>query len=415
MPKRVGDGQTRPFEFRTGFAGFKWGGMYTQGDPAACPPNNLRLLVNGRIRNGELLPRPGFENLDNSDAFGDCLIDITDHRCKPVRLWFAINGCPGGLGGTLASYSPDQEPELQVWSKYFAAQNGTLYLASFDGDVWVGENNKLRRLQVFPLVYGEFGGDLSGGQDIIMQEFEGFVISCLGVFDSKLYIGLDAGAGASKIVEYDGHAFRDDLTGINVPTSMAVWRENLAVGFGTATNHIRLRAKGNAPGTYATVSPGAGTVAAYQSNRSMLSYRDALYIADGAANLWKYDGSTLAIVKTPASATSMRALAEFYDHLYYGYNTAATARIGKYDGISDVFIDVHKNITAQFTDDTILHSLITYRGLLIVGMSGFQNDNGNYTSQAFVSPGADTAGDWFGTGSAGAPATFPATVNFLVL
>lgn len=415
MPKRGGDGQTKAFEFRTGFGGLKWGGMYTQGDPSACPPHKLRLLINGRLRNGEIKPRDGWESQFNGATFGDCTIDITDHKCKPVRLWFAVNGCPGGLGGTILSYSPEQEPELQVWSKYFSTSNHSVILVGFDGDVWVGENAKLRRLQVFPLVYGEFGADLSGGQDLIMQEFEGFTISCMGVFDGKLYIGLDAGAGASKIVEYDGHAFRNDLTGINPPTSMCVWREKLVVGFGSATNHIRLRDLGDAPGTYATVAPGAGTVAAYPSNTSMISHRDRLYIAAGDANLWKYDGTTLAIERTPASATQMRAVAEFFGHLYYGYNTAAAAIIGKHDQISNAFIDVHKSITAQFAFDQQLHTLIAYRGMLVVGMSGVAVSGNNYVSQAFVSPGPDTAGSWFGTGSGSLPTTFPATINFLVL
>jgi hypothetical protein len=415
MPKRGGDGQTKRFEFRTGFGGFKWGGMYTQGDPGACPPNKLRLLVNARIRNGELKPRASWNPLYTTPTFGDCTIDITDHKCKPVRLWFAVNGCPGALGGSVLSYSPEQEPELQVWCKYFATADHSVYLASFDGDVWIGENNKLRRLQVFPLVYREFGGDLSGGQDLIVREFEGFNISCLGVFEGKLYIGLDAGAGASKIVEYDGTAFRDDVTGIDPPLAMAVWRQNLAVGFSPATNELHLRASGASPGSYSTITPGAGTVSAYQSGNSMLSHRDRLYIADGDVNLWKYDGSTLAIERSPTNATSVRAVAEFYGHLYYGYNTASAAIIGKHDQISNVFLDTHKNITTQFTFDTVLHSLCPYRGLLIVGMSGVALSGGNYVSQAFVSPGADTASDWFGVGSESpGPSTFPATINFLV-
>lgn len=404
-----------PFAFISGFGGFKWGGMRTEGSPGSNASNRPRLILNGRMKDGEIISRPGMSK-HSSTQVGSCVIALHDPSPggTPVRLWCSVNGCPSVSGASVISYSPDQSPELQLYGKYVQQSDVLAALEVFDGQIYVGEGENLRMIQPYPVPYGTIGSSIGGIQDLIVRQFTGFTISCLKTFDSKLFIGLDAGAGASKIVAYDGVTFSDDLTGINAPTAMGTGREKLVVGFGSATNHIRLRSTGAAPDStlYSTVAPGAGTVAAYNSGNSIVEWRDSVWIADGDVNVWEYDWSTLAIARTPASGTQVRSVCVAADMLAFGYNTAASARIGLYD--NDTWTDVIKNLTTQFTNDSVLFSLVEFHGSLFAGMAGTTAGGGNYSGKLFASPAYDFSGTWLGTGSSSPPAATQGAVSLLV-
>ncbi len=382
------------FEFRAGFNDFQWRGMLTNGDAGANPPNRPRMLVNGRLDNGAIVERAGLTAFDSTALHSSsaCVRLIADFPLAGSggdggrKLWIRGDGCPGisaGSGFYIAHIDQEQSPEYQRALHYLTTTNA-LIMGSFDGNLHLGVDSELRRLQLIPVPYGTENITVSGtAQDTPIHTFTGFTVRCLQEFDSKLFIGLDAGAGVSKLATWDGLGIRDDLTGINVPTCFGSYRvqnggDAIVVGFGAATNHIRYRPTGASPGTWVTVTPSAGTVASF----SMASYKDVLYIADGLTGIWAYDGITLSLVRTPASATVVRAVTVFNNFLYFGYDTASAARVGKYDG--STWTDVEKTIPGADQ----LKALAGYRGSLIaattfVGAGGIA-----------ISPGLATTGTW---------------------
>lgn len=380
------------FEYVVGLEGFEWQGMRTEGSPARGPVNRPRLIINGRIQGGEIVERAGLTKF-NGSVFHDaaaCVRHIDDFPVGPKKLWIRGDGCPdidASTGFHLANMDQEQNPEYQR-SVYYNGATSNAVMARFDGRIYIGVDSDLRRLT---LVQPDSGTEMltSGGssQDTIVANFSGFTIRCLQAFDGKLFIGLDNGAGASKIATYDGVSVRDDLTSINVPTCFGLYRvqgggDSIVVGFGAATNAIRYRPTGDSPGTWTSVAPGAGTLGALE----MASYKDVLYIADGSGEVWSYDGSTLAVAQTVGSATAVRSVTVFNGLLYYGYETASAAIIGTFNG--SVWTDVHKNLTTQFTGTSSIRSLKAYRNSLYA--AGIRSSSG----RLFFSPETSTSGSW---------------------
>lgn len=385
------------FEFKAGVEGFTWKGMRTEGDPSSNAPNQPRMLVNLLPRGGGYVPRAGSAAF-NSTAFQSsvaCIRLIADYQLKTnKKLWMLGDGCPGvssSAGFFIASLDQEQKPEFQRIT-YYSTLVSSVAIASFDKILHIGADAGLRKLQLIAQPYGTENITAAGsGEDTPIYTFSGFVIRCLMTFDGLLFIGLDGGAGASKIATWDGLAIRDDLTGINPPLAFGAYRiqnggDAIVVGFASGTNHIRIRGTGTSPGTWTTVTPSAGTVAVGQTN-SMVSYKDVLYLADGSTNVWSYNGTTLAVARVPALATAVRTVEVFNGLLYFGYETLTSARIGKYDGTT--WTDVEKNLTTQFTTPSSIRSLRGYRNCLLAsGVSGVSG------GRLWFSPETATSGTW---------------------
>src|SRR5690242_5050659 len=93
------------FEFRSGLGGAKWGGMYTEGDPAANPPFRPRMLLNARIVGGEVRERPGLSKVNSSAIHSSsaCIRNLVPFESPSKKLWVLGAGCPG-INPTLGFY-----------------------------------------------------------------------------------------------------------------------------------------------------------------------------------------------------------------------------------------------------------------------------------------------------------------------
>lgn len=380
------DGHGR-FEFRSGMGG-AWGGMVTEGDPSVNHPFRPRYLENVDIVGGEIRERPGLTKLFGSALHSSsaCVRNIVGMSIpKPHKLWIVGAGCPGlsaSVGFSINAIDTEQSPEFQRVT-YYSGTSNVITLARFNEHMYVGSDAVLRKLQMIRQPWGIESLAVSGSsQDTPLNTFTGFVIRCLIEFDGKLFIGLDNGAGASKVVTYDGISYRDDITGIDPPTCFALYRVQNggdALVMGTSNgNTLRIRATGDSPATWTSL----GTVAATE----MLAYRDVLYIATETADIYSWNGTSLAVARTPASATTTRCLALFNGSLYFGYETATAAIVGKLNS-SGSWTDVEKNLTTEFTGTTQIRALAAYRGHLIG--SGLRT-----SGRIWVSPGTDTTGTW---------------------
>lgn len=387
MPKVPGP---FPFDFRTGVEGLVWKGPRTEGDPASIPANQLRMLINGRLRGGEVYARGDLSPF-NTTPFGSanaCITHLSDYQVTtPVRLWIVGDGCPGvdsSIGFYVAHLDPEQNPEFQR-AVYYSALTQSIVMGKYGDDVYLGTDAALRKLQLIAQPYGTENITISGSsQDVPIETFTGFRITFLQEFDGKLFIGLDGGAGASKIMTWDGVSLRQDVAAINPPTCAALYHapnggDALFVGFGPATNLLKYRVTGSSPGTWANVAPGAGTLGANE----MLAVGDKLFIAStnaGAGAIWRYDGVTLASHHVPAGATACRTLTRNASVLYFGYDTATAAIIGSYD--LTTYTDVVNSLTASFALVSTLKSLRYYRGFLYAGATR------NGAGRIYVSPAA---------------------------
>lgn len=385
-----------PFEFKAGIEGFEWGGMLTEGDPSANEKNRPRLLENARFFGGEITDRSGLTKLlaAQIDAAGGASVTyLGDHQITtPRKLWIVTDGCPGissAVGFSLTCIDTEQDPEFQR-VVYYDTLTSSFTIAGFDGNLHLGSDSVLRKLELLALPWGSSENLAVSGssQDVPLVTFTGYDIGTMLEFDGKLFIGLDNGAGASRIVTWDGVSWRIDLDSIDPVTCFGLYRvtdggDCIVAGFGSGTNHIQYRPTGDSPGSWTTVAPGAGTLDA----RQMISYKDVLYLADVGGDVWDFDGTTLASARTPAGSTTCKSVATFGGNLIFGYATAAAAIIGSYDGSS--WTDAEKDFDAQFSGADDIRALAGYRGSLMVG--GIKGATGGFI---WASPGADITGTY---------------------
>lgn len=348
MPKR-NEGPF-PFLFRAA-PDWRIGGMLTNGDPGSNPPNRPRMIVNMRLRGGSAVPRRG-QAVFNGSAFGSSTARITHisdfNVATPLRLWIIGAGLPdvsAGAGYYVGHLDPEQDPEFQR-AVYYSTETTPPVIASYDGSLYIGIGSTLNQLQVLRAPVGTENLQVAGGLQQTAVGTLGGPIRCMKEFDGKLFIGIDAGAGTSKIITFDGITLRDDKTAIDPPTCFGIFHvpnggDALFVGFGSATNHIRYRPEGDGV-SWTTVTPGAGTLDALD----MLDVGGELYIASGNGAVWSYNGAALALYHTPASATAVVSLTEWRNVLFVLYSTLTATRVAKQQG--GVWTDVVKDLTADF-------------------------------------------------------------------
>lgn len=378
-------GNRRPAVLRTG-PEFKWRGMWLGADPGSVPPNRLRHGENIRFRDGAIHSRGGLAKVNSTTLHSSTanVIDLQDFQVRTRKLYTLFTGCPGlstTVGFSAGWYDADQSP---AWQRgvYYNSATGNMVAGVYDGQLYLGVDDKLRVLKLINAPYGNseslaFAGVEQGEH---LGEFTGFTITALQEFDGMLFIGLDAGAGASKIVTWDGLTFRDDVTAIDPPSAFCKWRDKLVGGH--STSGIRIRDVGASPGTWATV---AGAVAAVH----MTSYKDVVYITEGGTEIWSYDGTTLGVARTVAGA-EIRGITTYNDgsaiYLFYGYQSSGSeAVIGRFDGTT--YVDAHYNITTTYSVARLPRTLLSYRGGL-VAVTNTAASGG----RLYISKGNDTDG-----------------------
>jgi hypothetical protein len=368
----------------------RFGGIAPEGNPGNVPPNRFWRLINTRfVPTGGIKSRQTIEVFNPLEPLGSIthVTSLYDFQTTVLRrLYVMVRGCisiSSSVGSSLMWWDHDQSPTLQR-GVYYSTSSGLPYFAPFDGFLHIGLDSSLGR---FTTVNPPYGQEALAGSGTTQQQpiatFPGFSFTALRAFDGKLFGALDAGAG-SKIITWDGQAVRDDLTGIPAPTQLGVWRNQLVAGFAAAANQIRIRRTGSTPGTWTTVTPGAGTIATEQ----MVSYKDNLYITDANNFIWVYDGATLTVAHAIVNAI-MYGLEAFEGYLYFSYTDTGTSHgvIGRFDGT--VWEDVHKDLTDQEPTHLYPKRLRRYRSDLY--MAGATNTG---SGQLYVSPDSDTAGVW---------------------
>lgn len=410
--------QTRTFNYFPRQGQFAWGGMLPDGNAGSLPPNRPRLVGNARLKGGEFEARGGQERLDGNplhDASA-CITSLADFQLVGKRAIYLVgDGCPGissSVGFSLSYFDPEQEPEFQPGVYYSSATAGVA-IEPFGDELYLAVDTKIRKLQLIEQVFGSDALAIGGTeQDVTLFTLAAPLthVGTIKAFDGKLFFGCNGGAGASVVLPFDGVTFGpNDLSGINPPRGMGVFRESLILGYDGTPNEIRVRAAGAVPGTWATVVPGAGTVR-FQGNGAGVSYKDKFYIANGADDVYSFDGTTL--TRITAATTGIAAgsvttgVAVFNRLLYVFYQTIASppgdgaVRIATFDGTT--WTAVHKDITAQFgTSPDIDQSrvLIPYRNDLYAivvtrGASGI-------AGKVLRSPGTTTTGTWTNMGPTG--------------
>ncbi len=389
--------QTQVINRRTQLGAFEWKGMAPDVDPGTLAENRPALLMNVRLHGDGIAPRGGSARLIalGGGAVGG-IVGLFDFQLATAKkMWVVGDGCPGlssSIGYYVGFYDVEQDPPFQP-GIYYNSSTGKVVLGTYEGDLYVGVDNVLRKVTLIDAPYGGDALAVSGSsQDIALLTETGFTkITDLCEFDGKLFFSVDGGAGASKIGVWDGLTENVDLASINAPTALTTYRESLIAGFAAAgPNAIRVRPVG-VPGTaWATVTPGAGT-AIMRGPGCAATYKDVLWFATGAQTLCSYNGTTLTVVDVATTGIAANSVTHsccvFNGYLFVTYTTSTNrARIARFDGTT--WVPIHKDITTQFSYLTAIRSISEYRGDLWIGATGASG--GHYVR----SPGTATTGTW---------------------
>lgn len=366
-------------------------GHRRRGDASTIRLPHFEFLQNVRFGDG-LGGRPGSQlALNGLGAKTTSLYDFqtTGPEGKLYVLYNGVPGCtlPIGFAGFSINWF---DFDTAAGFARGVAYSGTdsVAMAVFNGDLYIGVDGVLKRFITINPDYEDEAIFIAGfDQSEDLKDFGALNIRSLYSAFGELYIGLDGGNGASKIVRYDGVTFRDDDTAIDPPISMFLFRNELLV-VGIETNGLRIR---DDQGVW---TPVAGAIAPTK----MESFRDNLYLVQDDEDIWKYNGTVLAVDHTIADAR-IAGLCLCNDMLFFGYGDtiAEEAIIGTLDD-GNVYTDVHKNITTQSLDDDFelaqrVSQLSFYRGGIIAGVA---NDDPlvTYGGRLMFGEGADTDGNW---------------------
>lgn len=397
LPQQRGPSTDR-FERRYGLNGIGLPeGVNTELPPGSMRKEQFRRLINTRWRGTRIVPRGGQFPLNANPIHDEeaCIFPADFVLGSPKRLWSIGAGCPGvngTTGFTLAHFDPEQSPQFQraVW---FATAVDQIAVGSYGGVPHVGIDSDFRRVQLVRVPWGTENMALSGSdQTVPIDTFAGYVTNAMLEVGGIFYLALDDGAGNGKIMSWDGKTIRTDLTGINAPTALGKWRDQLVVGFGSGTNHIRIRAQGStSPGSYTTVSPGAGTVAAVPGLNSIVSFRDSVWIVDGDVTVWKYNGSTLTAAHVITDCDHVTSIAVAFNDLFVGFTDTSDHAVLAATPDGTAWNDNYKDFNdLEETQAYDLSGLAYYKDCLAVGVRSHAR------TKVYLSPGPSTAGTYIG-------------------
>lgn len=381
------------FEFKGGLGPFRWGGMHLDGDPSSIPVNQPRIIINGRIEDGVIRNRAGLAKLDAS-AVGDsanCIGAIAALDPPPLRIYFITNYCSGGLGCTIYLADSELDNEIQIAGKIYAQVAHNVVLGKYGQYLYVSSKGRLMRFDPQQIPYGVSNPGSGIVADVIFDFGLGKDIAFIQEFGGLLFIGVNDVGGDDRVYSYDGVTVAAELSAAGpLGQGTCLYRDLMVFGY-TTTNKITYR---TADGTYTDVVPGAGTL---PDPIAMLSWQDNVYIVGSTTSIWLFTGTAVSSVRTIATAVNFKGLAELRGQLFFAYNEAASARIGKYDGAN--WTNVEKNLTAQFSNVPELGGMVSYRERLAVTARIDPASPSLYFSDGFV-----TNGSWVGTNPSLTPA-----------
>jgi hypothetical protein len=361
--------QAKPHNVRYNRDGLpKPGGMNTESGPGHIAPHEFRLLINIRWDDDSIMARGGASKL-NPTALHDpaaCIYTRNFEFGTPLRFYWSGDGCPGesvGVGFYLANFDAEQEPQFQR-SAWYQNAITSFHVGKFSGEIHIVVDGSIRRMALHPVPYGTEALSAAGENDMELFTLPtGYTGTWLREFDGKLFVGAWNGA-LGEVWSWDGVTAQQELSALAAkPIASCLWRDNIVVGIdGT---ELRVRDVGAAPGAglWSTVS---GTVDMYPGLNSMVSYKDEVYIASSATQLYKYDGATISVARTVAGA-AIESVAVGFGFLFYGYRSSTPApTLGRTDGTS--FVDAHKIFT-EVTGAENVRALALYRDSLFAGVT----------------------------------------------
>jgi hypothetical protein len=374
----VSDPQSPIFKFRTKIGSFEWGGMWPDGDSSAVPDNRPRLLVNTRLRNGEIRRRGGQVKME-STAIGGTNGRVIGLRnfdvARPYSLYFVQDGCPSvssTTGFSIGAFDYEQYPYAQPLT-YGSAIGTNVVIGSFSDKLYAIKDTSFIDMQLYR---AEFQTNTlsSAGTSMDIERFvlpSGFTsASFMQSFDGELYVGCINGA-SSAIYKFDGVTFESaGLTGIAAPTGAGVYRESLIVGYGGSPNYISIMSMS---GSWTTAAPGAGTVI-MRGPHTGTSYRDIFYFAGNTSDVWSYNGTTLAAIGTATTGLNASALVKDMCvandgkmYVLWEYANHSACGIASFDGTT--WTPIAKNLKTQISTLNGAYNIRSFKGALFVAAS----------------------------------------------
>lgn len=377
------------FQLRPGvdpLGGSGWRGVNTEADPGSIAPNELQWGENIRLTGKGIRSRSGLTKvLDLGTAAGSIYhfgpLPVDNPR---TRLWLTAlavyNSDTAAIrtGSSVYHLDPTEDPVFQTHSRFFSAAGSIALLAKYGEKLYVGERDTLKELVDITAPPGLNLVDVSPTPAAIpIAQFTGYTIRAVKEFDGKLFISLENNTTitSSKVVVWDGLGVTEDLTGVRPVQAFGIWRDKLVAGFDATAANIRVRDSGAAPGTWVTYAL-AGFSCALTGN-AMAEYGPYIYIASGVDLLFRFNGSSLTLVRTiatcgTAALTGCNALTLHNGLLYYGWNEDGTeaAKLGRHDYDSTAaneYVDTYKDLNADQPNFKRLTALASYRGQVWAG------------------------------------------------
>jgi hypothetical protein len=404
----ISDPQFPIFKFKTKIGSFEWGGMWPDGDSSAVPDNRPRLLINTRLRDGDIRRRGGQLKMETTaigGAYGQVVGIQNFEVARPYSLYFVQDGCPSvssTTGFSIGAFDYEQLPYAQPLT-YQSALGSNVAIGPFSDNLYAVKDTSFVEIQLFR---AEFGRSTLGSAGTSM-DIELFVLpsgfthaSFLQSFDGELYVGCINGA-SSAIYKYDGLTFESaGLTGIAAPTGGGVYREKLIVGYDGSPNYISIM---DTSGSWTTQAPSSGTVA-MRGPHTTASYQDVFYFAGDTSDVWSYDGTTLAAIGTGTTGLNASALVkdvcvindgegwvlavlwEYADHSEAGITTWDGSSWGLFKDLKDQFPTLNGVYNLRFFKGSVFVAASTTGagGLWLVSPTNAQD--GTYTSYSLSNP-----------------------------
>lgn len=139
MPIEQSDEGIKPFQVRPGVGEMpNWGGMFRRGDPSRIPPNRFHALLNVRWEHSELQSRPGLaKSADSGPQMDACitgLADLDDAEGAGTAVHLDLvqldSTSPSRYGlygaGTVTAFNEDQDPPAHAYWQTDALTRNTV-------------------------------------------------------------------------------------------------------------------------------------------------------------------------------------------------------------------------------------------------------------------------------------------------
>lgn len=357
MPNRGQQlGKRRPFVRRPGIGKFpSWDGMNREGDPAACPANAFRMLINTRTDDSEIYSRGGQAALNPDDVIDGCIGGIFPPEFEPPDQSFKrlFIDRSASSGNETFLFCPDENEEVTSLSNGFGA--GTVgaywsgqrllvqrYLSGDGGDGFLDEfrvDTSSGTTQLGQLVPpagieltwpGSVGGTVLAGGEHYQSRYASDEDPAEGIRLELLQFG-------ATEFEFVNEAF-DANAGVSAPVPalfVTAAPDGRVIWLNKSTSVAELSIRSTADGTYSQVTFPTGFTPIDDSLHAWAWHAGKLYIGgvlSGAIAIAAYDpvANSISTARTiSGTATTHCPMAAHKGVLYFAYGLSGGAeRVG---------------------------------------------------------------------------------------